>query len=451
MGKALTTDLYQLTMMQAFWKADYNPYATFDYFARSMPFGSYVIVAGLEYVLDYIKELRFENDDIAFLKSQGFERDFLNYLEGFRFTGDVYAMLEGSIAFQNEPMVTVKAPIMEAQLIETYLLNKMNFSTLIATKASRVAYAAGGKPVVEFGLRRAHGEGYLEATRAAYIGGCQSTSNVMAGKLFGIPVAGTMAHSFVMSFDTELDAFRAYASAYPGKSMLLIDTYDTIGGAKNAIKIAKELEAKGKKLIGIRIDSGDLLKLSSKVRKMLDDAGLNYVKIMASGDLNEWRIRDLLKSNAPIDMFGVGTELVTGQPKAALGGIYKLSEIRKNGVSKPKMKITDDAAKSTIPGSKSVWRIIEGEKFKKDVIALESEEFDGLKMLVKVVENGKVILRRESLDKIRRRVKKSFEMLPESYKSIDNAISYPIELSPKLLELKNGLEKTIYGKMRTKD
>ncbi|MGC8710724.1 MAG: nicotinate phosphoribosyltransferase [Candidatus Micrarchaeia archaeon] len=287
MGNALATDLYQLTMMQAFWKSGYNPYATFDYFVRSIPLGSYLVVAGLEYVIDYIKRLRFEKSDIEFLAKQGFDEEFLDYLKDFRFTGNVYAMQEGSIAFQKEPIIIVSAPIIEAQLVETYLLNKINFSTLIATKAARVVYASRNKPVVEFGMRRAHGEGCLEATRAAYIGGCQSTSNVMAGKKFGIPIAGTMAHSFVMSFDSEIDAFRTYAKVYPNKSTFLIDTYNTIDGAENTIKVAKELERHGGRLIVVRIDSGDLLSLSREVRKMLDDAGLNYVKIMASGDFNE--------------------------------------------------------------------------------------------------------------------------------------------------------------------
>ena len=435
MGNALATDLYQLTMMQAFWKSGYNPYATFDYFVRSIPLGSYLVVAGLEYVIDYIKRLRFEKSDIEFLAKQGFDEEFLDYLKDFRFTGNVYAMQEGSIAFQKEPIIIVSAPIIEAQLVETYLLNKMNFSTLIATKAARVVYASRNKPVVEFGMRRAHGEGYLEATRAAYIGGCQSTSNVMAGKKFGIPIAGTMAHSFVMSFDSEIDAFRTYAKVYPNKSTFLIDTYNTIDGAENAIKVAKELERHGGRLIAVRIDSGDLLVLSREVRKMLDDAGLDYVKIMASGDLNEWRINDLLEKNAPIDMFGVGTELVTAQPKPALGGIYKLVEISTSNGNVPKMKITNDIAKATLPGRKSVWRIIKDGLFEKDIIALANEKISGVQLLEKVIENGNVLAKKESLNAIRERVQANMRMLPDIYKELDNAPLYPVELSKGLEEL----------------
>ncbi len=435
MGNALATDLYQLTMMQAFWKSGYNPYATFDYFVRSIPLGSYLVVAGLEYVIDYIKRLRFEKSDIEFLAKQGFDEEFLDYLKDFRFTGNVYAMQEGSIAFQKEPIIIVSAPIIEAQLVETYLLNKMNFSTLIATKAARVVYASRNKPVVEFGMRRAHGEGYLEATRAAYIGGCQSTSNVMAGKKFGIPIAGTMAHSFVMSFDSEIDAFRTYAKVYPNKSTFLIDTYNTIDGAENAIKVAKELERHGGRLIAVRIDSGDLLSLSREVRKMLDDAGLDYVKIMASGDLNEWRINDLLEKNAPIDMFGVGTELVTAQPKPALGGIYKLVEISTSNGNVPKMKITNDIAKATLPGRKSVWRIIKDGLFEKDIIALANEKISGVQLLEKVIENGNVLAKKESLNAIRERAQANMRMLPDIYKELDNAPLYPVELSKGLEEL----------------
>ncbi|MGC8586655.1 MAG: nicotinate phosphoribosyltransferase [Candidatus Micrarchaeia archaeon] len=435
MGNALATDLYQLTMMQAFWKSGYNPYATFDYFVRSIPLGSYLVVAGLEYVIDYIKRLRFEKSDIEFLAKQGFDEEFLDYLKDFRFTGNVYAMQEGSIAFQKEPIIIVSAPIIEAQLVETYLLNKMNFSTLIATKAARVVYASRNKPVVEFGMRRAHGEGCLEATRAAYIGGCQSTSNVMAGKKFGIPIAGTMAHSFVMSFDSEIDAFRTYAKVYPNKSTFLIDTYNTIDGAENAIKVAKELERHGGRLIAVRIDSGDLLSLSREVRKMLDDAGLDYVKIMASGDLNEWRINDLLEKNAPIDMFGVGTELVTAQPKPALGGIYKLVEISTSNGNVPKMKITNDIAKATLPGRKSVWRIIKDGLFEKDIIALANEKISGMQLLEKVIENGNVLAKKENLNAIRERAQANMRMLPDIYKELDNAPLYPVELSKGLEEL----------------
>ena len=311
MSEALRTDLYQLTMMQAYWKSGHNPEATFDYFVRKIPSGSYLVTAGLNFILDYIENLRFEDDDIKYLETQGFDHEFLLSLRDFKFTGDIYAMPEGSIAFQIEPMIRVTAPIIEAQLVETFLLNKMNFSTLIATKASRVVHAAKGRSIAEFGLRRAQGDGHLEATRATYIGGCTSTSNVLAGKTLGIPVSGTMAHSFVTSFDHEIDSYRAYADAFPKRCFLLIDTYDSIEGARKAVIVGRELEARGEKLLGVRLDSGDLRELSKHVRKILDDAGLSYVLIVASGDLNEWKIEELVKYGATIDIFGVGTELIT--------------------------------------------------------------------------------------------------------------------------------------------
>ncbi|MCG2738204.1 MAG: nicotinate phosphoribosyltransferase [Candidatus Methanoperedenaceae archaeon] len=308
---------------QAYWKSGHNPEATFDYFVRKIPFGSYLVTAGLTYLLDYIENLRFEDDDIEYLKTQGFDNEFLELLRNFKFTGDILAMPEGSIAFPLEPIIRVTAPIMEAQLIETFLLNKLNFSTLIATKASRVVHAARGRSIAEFGLRRAQGDGHLEATRATYIGGCASTSNVIAGKKLGIPISGTMAHSFVTSFDHEIDSYRAYAEAFPKRCFLLIDTYNSIEGAKKAVIVGKELEKRGEKLMGVRLDSGDLAELSKQVRRILDDGDLGYVKIVASGDLNEWKIDELINKGAKIDMLGVGTELVTGRPTPALDGIYK--------------------------------------------------------------------------------------------------------------------------------
>ena len=325
MTEALRTDLYQLTMMQAYWTSGHNPEATFDYFVRKIPFGSYLMTAGLTYVLDYIENLHFEDDDIGYLRTQGFNDEFLELLHDFKFAGDILAMPEGSIAFPLEPIIRVTAPIIQAQLVETFILNKMNFSTLIATKASRVVYAAKGRAIAEFGLRRAQGDGHLEATRATYIGGCASTSNVLAGKKLGIPVSGTMAHSFVTSFDHEIDSFRAYAEAFPKKCFLLIDTYNSIEGAKKAVIVGKELEKKGEKLLGVRLDSGDLSELSKQVRRILDEAGLTYVKIVASGDLNEWKIDELMNKGAKIDMFGVGTELITGRPPEPLPIITSLA------------------------------------------------------------------------------------------------------------------------------
>jgi nicotinate phosphoribosyltransferase len=437
MSEALRTDLYQLTMMQAYWKSGHDPEATFDYFVRKIPSGSYLVTAGLSYVLDYIENLSFEDDDIEYLKTQGFNEEFLDNLRSFRFTGDIFAMPEGSIAFPLEPIIRVTAPIIEAQLIETFLLNKMNFSTLIATKASRVVYAARGRAIAEFGLRRAQGDGHLEATRATYIGGCASTSNVIAGKKLGIPISGTMAHSFVTSFDHEIDSYRAYAEAFPKTCFLLIDTYNSIEGAKKAVIVGKELEKRGEKLMGVRLDSGDLAELSKHVRRILDDSGLGYVKIVASGDLNEWKIDELMIKGARIDLFGVGTELVTGRPTPALDGIYKLSDVVQHNRHVPKMKLSDDTIKATLPGKKRVWRIVEKGKFVRDVISLDDESIDNaLPLLEKVVEKGKIICNRPSLEEIRNNARENLSNLPDIYKKLDRAPIYPVEFSRDLVELR---------------
>jgi nicotinate phosphoribosyltransferase len=444
MSEALRTDLYQLTMMQAYWKSGHNPEATFDYFVRKIPFGSYLMTAGLTYVLDYIENLRFEEDDIEYLRTHAFDGEFLGILQDFRFTGDILAMPEGSIAFPLEPIIRVTAPIIEAQLVETFILNKMNFSTLIATKASRVVYAAKGRAIAEFGLRRAQGDGHLEATRATYIGGCASTSNVLAGMKLGIPVSGTMAHSFVSSFDHEIDSFRAYADAFPKKCFLLIDTYNSIEGAKKAVIVGKELESRGEKLLGVRLDSGDLAELSRHVRKILDDAGLDYVKIVASGDLNEWKIDELMKKGAKIDMFGVGTELITGRPTPALDGIYKLSDVVEHRRHIPKMKLSEETVKATLPGKKRVWRIFESGKFKKDIISLDDEVIDNAKpLLEQVVINGKIVCRRPSLEEIRQKANENFSRLPDKYKKLEGAPVYPVEFSKGLIDLREAIVEKI--------
>lgn len=443
LSEALRTDLYQLTMMQAYWKSRHNPEATFDYFVRKIPSGSYLLTAGLNYVLDYIENLRFQDDDIEYLRTLSFDANFLEFLKDFRFTGDILAMPEGSIAFPLEPIIRVTAPIIEAQLVETYILNKMNFSTLIATKASRVVYAARGRSIAEFGLRRAQGDGYLEATRAAYIGGCTSTSNVMAGKKLGIPVSGTMAHSFVTSFEHEIDSFRAYAQTFPSKCFLLIDTYDSLDGAKKAAMIGKELETEGHKLLGVRLDSGDISLLSKKVRKILDESDLPYVKIVASGDLNEWKIDELMKKDSNIDIFGVGTELVTGRPSPALDGIYKLSDVAEKGRHSPRMKLSEDTLKSTLPGKKMVWRIEEG-RFVKDIISLDDEGFDNaIPLLQPVVRKGEIVCKKPSLDEIRLNAVRDLSHFPDKYKKLDHAPSYTVEFSEKLIELREKIVEKI--------
>lgn len=436
MSDALRTDLYQMTMMQAYWKSRHNPEATFDYFVRKIPSGSYLITAGLSFILEYIENLRFEEEDIEYLRTQGFDSEFLETLQDFRFTGDILAMPEGSIAFPIEPIIRVTAPIMEAQLVETFLLNKMNFSTLIATKASRVVYAAKGRTIAEFGLRRAQGDGHLEATRASYIGGCASTSNMLAGKRLGIPISGTMAHSFVTSFDHEIDSYRAYADAFPKRCFLLIDTYNSIEGANKAVIVGKELEKRGERLLGVRLDSGDLCGLSKRVRKILDNAGLDYVKIVASGDLNEWKIDEHMNKGAKIDMFGVGTELVTGRPTPALDGIYKLSDVVEHGKHIPKMKLSEEIVKTTLPGKKLVWRIIKNGKIEKDIITLNDEIVnEGHPLLETVVRNGHIVCDRLSLSQIRQNAAQNFSKLPDDYKKLDGAPVYPVEFSGGLIKL----------------
>ena len=339
----LFTDFYELTMCASYFdNKNFEP-ATFDLFIRRLPENrSYFLFAGLEEALQYLESVRFTEEHLTYLKKQGFKEEFLDYLCGFRFTGDVFAVPEGTVVFPNEPLIRVTAPIIEAQLIETFLLNSVNLQTMIATKASRVVHAAKGKSVIEFGLRREHGiDAGMKVARSSYIAGCQGTSNVLAGQAYGIPVFGTMAHSFIMSYPKEIDAFRAFAKTFPNKSTLLIDTYDDISGAEKAAIVAKELEAKGFRLGGVRLDSGDLEKTSKKVRKILDDQGLEYVKIFVSGDLDEYKISELLGGRAKIDSFGVGTKMGTSADRPYLDVIYKLCEtMASDGSFSPIMKLS---------------------------------------------------------------------------------------------------------------
>jgi nicotinate phosphoribosyltransferase len=434
---AMLTDLYELTMCASYFDNRKLEPASFDLFIRKLPPNrSYLLFAGLEQVLRFIERMRFTEEHIKFLKGQGFKEDFLGYLQNFKFTGDVWAVPEGTIVFPNEPLIRVTAPIIEAQLIETFALNTVNLQTTIATKASRVVYAAKSKPVIEFGLRREHGvDAGMKVARASYIAGCAGTSNVLAGMKYGIPVFGTMAHSFVMFFSNEVDAFRAFTKTFPDKSTLLIDTFDNIRGAENAIVVAKELEEKGFKLRGVRLDSGDLASISKKVRKMLDENGLGYVQIFASGDLDEYRIEELLRKGAKIDSFGVGTKMGTSADRPYVDIIYKLCEkVNGKGKFQPIMKLSE--GKATLPGRKQVFRLRDAEgSFVKDVIALEDEKVDGAPLLVKVVEKGKVVYDFPTLEEIRERALENLSRLPEKYKRLRNAAKYPVELSPKLKKL----------------
>lgn len=382
----LMTDLYELTMMQGYFKnKDKNDMVIFDAFYRSNPCGGgYAISAGLAQVIDYIKNLHFSEEDISYLRSLNiFEEDFLAYLQNFRFSGDIYAIPEGTVMFPREPMIKVIAPIMEAQLVETAILNIINHQSLIATKASRVCYAAKGDGIMEFGLRRAQGPdaGTLGA-RAAVIGGCVGTSNVLCGQLYDVPVKGTHAHSWIMSFPDEYTAFKTYADIYPTACLLLVDTYDTLkSGVPNAIRVFTEMREAGIPLTnyGIRLDSGDLAYLSKKARKMLDEAGFPDAVISASNDLDEFLIDSLKTQGAKITSWGVGTHLITAKDCPSFGGVYKLAAIMdKDGAFIPKIKLSENTEKVTNPGNKTIYRIYEKEtgKIKADLICLADEVYN---------------------------------------------------------------------------
>src|SRR5450759_497375 len=368
------TDKYQLSMSQVYFlKGQLSNKAVFDYFFRKLPFeGGYAIFAGLEDLLNTLDNLHFDKQDINFLKELGYHPDFIRYLKKFRFTGNIYSSTEGDLVFPVRPVLQIEANIIEAQIIETLLLNILNFQTLIATKASRMFQAAEGRGLIDFGLRRAQGPGGYYASRAAFIGGFNSTSNVRAARDYGIPVSGTMAHSFIESYNDELLAFNNFAEVQPDDCILLVDTYDTLkSGLPNAITVAKKMEEKGFRLKGIRLDSGDLAYLAKESRKRLDKAGLGYVKIAVSNQLDEYIIKSLLEQAAPIDVFGVGTSLVTGQPDAALDGVYKLAYAD----GKPRIKLSENIGKITLPHRKQVFRIIdnEGRFIGADAVAMDNE------------------------------------------------------------------------------
>jgi nicotinate phosphoribosyltransferase len=442
---SLFTDFYELTMCASYFDNKKFEPATFDLFIRRLPENrSYLLFAGLEQVLLYLKSVKFTEEHLDYFKKQGFDQPFLDYLRNFRFTGDVWAVPEGTVAFPCEPLIRVTAPIIEAQLVETFLLNTVNLQTMIATKASRVMNAAKGKAVIEFGLRREHGvDAGMKVARCSYIAGCQGTSNVLAGLRYGIPIFGTMAHSFVMSYEKEIDAFRAFAKTFPNNSTLLIDTYNDIAGAEKAATVAKELEKAGYKLSGVRLDSGDLAEISKKVRKLLDQKGLHYVRIFASGDLDEFKIEALLKKGAKIDAFGVGTKMGTSADKPYVDVIYKLCEtMSENGEFSPIMKLSE--GKVTLPGRKQVYRFKdENGNFEKDMIALADEKVDGAPLLVKVMEKGEVTYDFPSLSEIRATAAENLSLLPEKYKKVIGAPEYPVELSQDLERLIRKLKKKI--------
>lgn len=448
---ALATDLYELTMAAAYFTCRVEARATFELFVRHLPAARrYLIAAGLEQALEYLEELRFTAEDIAYLRAHRSFRhiapEFFDHLRDLRFTGEVWAIAEGTPVFQQEPLIRVTAPIIEAQLVETFLLATVNFQTMIASKAARVVQAAAGRDVVEFGSRRAHGsEAALYAGRAAYIGGCVGTSNVEAGLRFGIPTFGTMAHSFVMTFDDEIEAFERYAAAFPGSAALLIDTYDTVAAARKIV-------AAGLKPQMVRLDSGDLDRLSRAVRRVLDEGGLRQTRIFASGDLDEWRIAELVRAGAPVDAFGVGTRLSTSADEPSLGGVYKLVELESDHERRGKVKTSE--GKATYPGRKQVWRR-RGPRgdYTGDLIAASDEPGpdDAEPLLECVMRDGRRLGPSPSLSEVRERSLDLVAKLPAELKATDGAAKYPVEISTRLASEQQRLAGVIESGARSKE
>lgn len=461
----LLTDLYQLTMMNGYRRCKLDERrAVFDIFYRGNGGYSYAIAAGLEQAIDYILNLHFDQSDIAYLRSLGiFDDDFLKALEKFEFTGDIKAVPEGTMVFPYEPILTVSAPLWQAQLVETALLTFINHQTLIATKAARLKECTKNK-ISEFGLRRAQGpDAGIYGARAACIGGCRTTSNVVAGKLFGIPVTGTHSHSWVMSFDTELEAFEKYAEIYPDNCLLLVDTYDTLkSGVPNAIKVFDKLKEEGHKPIGIRLDSGDLAYLSRKARVMLDEAGHSDCLIFATNDLDEDILLALNSQEAKIDVYGIGTKLITSYNNASLGGVYKLCALEEDGKLVPKIKVSNSHEKTTNPGVKKIVRIFKDGMAQADLICLEDETFDTSKpltvfhpeqtwkkttftdyelkeLMVPIFKDGKLVYDKPSLKDICAREDESIASFFPEYRRVVNTQEYKVDLSQKLWDLKREL------------
>ena len=432
-GKALLTDLYQLTMNAAYHDNNKdNDIATFDLFIRKLPQDwAYFVANGIEDAIDYITNVGFAKDDIDYLREQAlFNEDFLTHLQDFRFNGEVYAVKEGTPVAPNAPIMRVTAKRNQAQFLETTLLNIINSQTLIATKANRVVNAAAPAAVIDFGLRRAQEEDMaMKGARAAYLAGAVGTSNVKAGKEYGIPIKGTHAHSFVMGFTNELDAFRAYVKTFPNNPTLLIDTYDTLQGARNAVTIAKELNALGKNLGAVRLDSGDLTELSKQVRKILDEADLNDVKIIASDDLNEFKIAEFKQNEARIDGYGVGTEMITAKPVAAISGVYKLVADNEGG------KIKLAPGKKSFPGKKQIYRIEENGKYVYDVLALENENVVGTALLEKVILDGERVRSKPTLNETREYVAREVAKLPDELRGVKVDKQYAFRVAPGLEQL----------------
>ena len=441
---ALLTDLYQLTMAQTYFQSQRLDPATFSLFIRSYPPNrGYFVAAGLQDVLEFLEQFAVDSTGIDYLHSRRlFADDFLDLLKGLKFTGDVWAIPEGRLAFKDEPFLEVTAPIIEAQIVETFIINQVNLQSLIATKAARCVHAAGGRAVVDFALRRAHGiDAGMKVARASYLTGFTGTSNVRAGQEYGIPIVGTMAHSFVSSFEQEMDAFRAFIASFPNNSILLIDTYDTLAGARKAVEIAKEMAANGQRLQGVRIDSGDLKKLAIEVRRIFDEAGLKSVKIIGSGGLDEFDLADFTVADVPYDSYGVGTKMGVSADAPWFDIAYKLVEYDE----RPVLKLS--TGKVSWPGKKQVFRMRdERGQLQKDVIALREENIPGADpLLQKVMASGEVAVRCPTLEEIRDNFMGEFKRLSDPIKAIRNPASYPVEISPQLTKLREEVGRQLGG------
>ncbi|MFH1146813.1 MAG: nicotinate phosphoribosyltransferase [Pseudomonadota bacterium] len=443
---ALLTDLYELTMAAVYFERVMFEPATFSLFIRKYPGNrSYFVSAGLEDVLEYLQRLAFTDDDLEYLERAGlFKGKFLAYLENFRFSGDVRAIPEGRIFFKDEPILEVTAPIIEAQIVETFIINAINLQTMIATKASRCFQSAAGRSLVDFSLRRAQGiDAGLKAARASYIAGFAGTSNVLAGKIYGIPIFGTMAHSFVASFEDEIESFRAFAEVLPDNAILLIDTYDTLSGAHHAARVGAEMGARGGTLKGVRLDSGDMTTLSRKVRKIMQDNGLDDIAIVASGGLDEYEIADMIRGGADINSFGVGTKMGVSADAPYLDMAYKLVRYGR----RPIMKLS--TGKTTLVGEKQVFRFLETDgKLNHDIIGLKSEDFrDSEELLLPVMNKGELVRERISMPQIRKTFLEEFSLLDEQYKSIENSSIFPVIISPGLQQIQESVTKELTAKI----
>lgn len=431
----LLTDLYELTMAACYFENQMFEKAAFSLFIRDYPPGRrYFVAAGLEDVLRYLEGFRFSRDDLAYLARLGlFKRNFLSFLAELRFTGDVWAIPEGRIFFANEPILEVEAPLIEAQLVETFLINAVNLQTMIATKASRCFYAAAGRKLVDFSLRRTQGiDAGLKVARASFIGGFMGTSNVLAGKLYGLPIFGTMAHSFITSFGREIDAFRAFARTFPSHTVLLVDTYDTVAGARKASTVGKEMAKRGERLRGVRLDSGDIARLSRQVRRILDQGGLNQATIFASGAFDEIKIRQVLRRSGVVDAFGVGTKMGVSADAPYLDMAYKMVEY----AGRPVLKLS--SGKETLVGRKQIFRFYTASgKMDRDLVGLRDDFFEGGESLLRLVMNrGRVVGRRPSLPRLQKRFLEEFSRLDEKYKRIErDGPRFRVALSPRLRRL----------------